>query len=113
MDGNLQRQHQGLFEIINDLNQALDIGRGADVMDKILTQLVEYANMHFAAEEALMEKYAFPSLPTHKVEYQAFARNVAKYLDDFKSGKVGAPPALLFLPSILAERAHPQERQGL
>ncbi len=93
-----------MFEIINDLNQALDIGRGADVMDKILTQLVEYANMHFAAEEALMEKYAFPSLPTHKVEYQAFARNVAKYLDDFKSGKVGAPSALLlFLQSWLKE----------
>lgn len=100
----LDRQHQGLFDTINELNVALSEGHGANVMDPVLRKLVDYANTHFAAEEYLMETHHFPGLATHRVEHEAFARNIAKYLDDYKSGKTGAPVSLLlFLQSWLRE----------
>ena len=100
----LDRQHQGLFDTINELNAALAEGRGASVMDGVLQKLLEYAHSHFASEEYLMEAHRFPGLATHRVEHEAFARNVAKYLDDFHQAKQGAPVSLLlFLQSWLKE----------
>lgn len=100
----LDRQHQGLFAIINQLNDAMDAGQGAAVMDSVLDELLGYAKHHFAAEESLMEQHRFPGFPTHQLEHQAFGRNITRYLEDFRAGKVGAPAALLmFLQSWLRE----------
>jgi len=100
----LDLQHQGLFDTINELNVALSDGQGAAAMDRVLHKLVEYAEHHFSAEESLMKMHGFPGLATHRVEHEAFGRNIAKYLDDYKKGKPGAPVSLLlFLQSWLKE----------
>lgn len=100
----LDHQHRGLFAIINRLNDALDTGQGARVMDGVLDELLDYAKFHFAAEERLLELHKYPALATHEMEHQAFARNIHKYLEDYRAGKVGAPSALLlFLQSWLRE----------
>ncbi len=100
----LDRQHQGLFNIINQLNDALESGQGATVMDNVLDELLDYATHHFAAEEMLMEKHQFPGLLMHQLEHQAFGRRIQQYLEDFRSGKVATPAALLlFLRSWLKE----------
>jgi hemerythrin HHE cation binding domain-containing protein len=54
------RQHQSLFRMVNELHESLGVGRGKDVVGKILQQLIEYTATHFAAEEAAMEKSGFP-----------------------------------------------------
>lgn len=100
----LDRQHQGLFATIDELNAALTAGQGATAMEDVLRKLVEYSMTHFATEEALMEWHEFPGLATHRVEHEAFKRNVTKYLEDFRAEKVGAPVSLLlFLQSWLKE----------
>lgn len=100
----LDHQHQGLFGIINRLNDALESGLGATVMNSVLDELLDYARFHFAAEEQLMEKHHFPGLLTHQLEHQAFGRNIHKYLEDYRSGKVGSPSSLLlFLQSWLSQ----------
>jgi hemerythrin len=100
----LDRQHQGLFDTINELNSALAGGQGAKAMDSVLRKLAQYATIHFAAEEVLMEEYGFPKLTLHRKEHEAFRQNVAKYLDDYKNDKTGAPVSLLlFLQSWLRE----------
>ena len=100
----LDRQHQGLFAIINQLHEALETGEGAAVMKPVLDELLDYAKYHFAAEEQLMQKHKFPGFSSHQLEHQAFGRSVNKYLEDFQAGKVGAPSALLlFLQSWLKQ----------
>jgi len=100
----LDRQHQGLFDLLNELNAALAKGHGASAMKDTLDKLARYAQTHFASEEILMEQHNFPGLATHRVEHEAFVRNLAKYLDDFQKEKTGAPDALLlFLQSWLKE----------
>ena len=100
----LDLQHQSLFLIINELHDALEDGQGAVVMGDVLDRLMRYAGTHFQSEEFLMEKHGFPGLPTHRVEHEAFVRNMLRYVDDFRAGKVGAPTALLlFLQSWLKE----------
>ena len=100
----LDRQHQGLFDTINELNAALADGKGATVMDDVLRRLLDYAAYHFASEEYLMEAHRFPGLAIHRLEHEAFGRNVKKYLDDYRQGKQHAPVSLLlFLQSWLNE----------
>jgi|SRR5208283_278631 len=100
----LDRQHRGLFDTINELNSALAQGHGATAMDGVLRKLAQYATTHFAAEEVLMEEYGFPELTLHRKEHEAFRRNVAKYIEDFRASKTGVPVSLLlYLQSWLRE----------
>jgi hemerythrin len=91
----LDRQHQGLFDTINELNRALASGEGARVADPVLQKLVKYVLTHFAAEEALMTEYKFPGLDAHRMEHQKFAQAVTKFLEDYHAGKPGVPVSLL------------------
>lgn len=100
----LDRQHQGLFAIVNELNEALAAGEGAAVTNSVLRRLVEHARNHFTAEEALMTQYRFPTLLTHCAEHDRFTRLVAKFVEDYRAGKAGVPVSLLlFLQNWLKE----------
>jgi hemerythrin len=100
----LDRQHQGLFVIIDELNQALAAGEGATVTHPILQRLLEYAHTHFATEEVLMTEHGFPALLTHCAEHDRFAQSVAKFLEAYDAGKAGVPVSLmLFLQAWLKE----------
>ena len=100
----LDRQHQGLFAIVNELNDALVTGEGAAVINSVLRRLVEYTRNHFAAEEALMTQHRFPALLTHCAEHDKFTRLVAKFVEDYRTGKSGVSVSLLlFLQNWLKE----------
>ena len=58
----LDQQHQQLMETVNELDQALRKGEGKAALDPVLDKLVEYALVHFAAEESLMELHKFPRI---------------------------------------------------
>jgi hemerythrin len=91
----LDRQHQGLFDTINELNDALASGVGSVVADPVLKKLVDYALTHFSSEETLMTEYEFPGLSTHRMEHQKFVQAVTKFMDDYHTGKPGVPVSLL------------------
>jgi len=98
----LDRQHQALFDTVNELKEALTGGHGSMVVDDVLKKLVDYALTHFAAEELLMSEHAYPGLETHRAEHRRFARNIKRFLEDYKAGKTGVPVELmLFLQSWL------------
>jgi hemerythrin len=100
----LDRQHQRLFDTINELNDALATGEGSTVADPVLKKLVDYALYHFAAEEALMTEHNFPGVFTHRMEHGKFAQSVTKLLDGYRAGKPGVPVSLLlFLQTWLKE----------
>ena len=45
--------HQQLFSILNELHDAMKAGRGKEVLEGTLTELLRYTERHFTAEEAL------------------------------------------------------------
>ena len=49
----LDQQHQELFDIVNELEQALRIGEGNAAIDRILDRLETYVEMHFTFEESV------------------------------------------------------------
>jgi hemerythrin len=72
-------EHIKLFALINDLHEAMQTGKGVQVIQKVVGDLEGYAQTHFSAEEALMAKTGYPGLAAHRLEHQKFGETVAKF----------------------------------
>lgn len=81
-------QHRKLVELINELYEAMKQGKGREVLDKILDELVKYADYHFSTEETLMSKYGFPELAAHKKEHENFKVKIKEFLEKKAKGEV-------------------------
>lgn len=73
----IDKQHQRLVEIINDLYTAVMEIRGQEVIKGVIKSLVEYAIIHFRTEEEYMLKYNYPGYGENKKEHENFSAKVA------------------------------------
>lgn len=81
-------QHKKLVGLINDLYDAMKQGKGREVIDKVLDELVKYAWYHFTTEETLMSKYGYPELQAHKREHEAFKAKIKEFLEKKAKGEI-------------------------
>ena len=79
-------QHKRLFEYINELHSSMESGSSAEVLGGILNGLVEYAVMHFGAEEKAFVKYKYPGYESHKQEHDQLLGQVGDYVERFNKG---------------------------
>jgi hemerythrin len=82
----LDEQHQLLVKMINDLYDAMNVGKDKQILGKLINQLVIYATMHFAREEHYFEKYEYPEIDFHKEEHDDFEDKVSEFERDFLNG---------------------------
>lgn len=73
-------QHKNLIYLINRLNKAIEAGKEAEILDSVLTELVDYTVYHFGYEETLMKRHNYADTPAHKLEHEKFIEAV----DDFR-----------------------------
>ena len=79
-------EHKKLVEMINELFDGMQAGKGAEALGKILDKLIDYTKVHFAHEEKLMAEHGYADSPTHKAEHVALAKQVLDVQAKFKSG---------------------------
>lgn len=91
----LDNQHKKLFELVNELHQAMGEGHGKDVAGDILTRLIDYTVHHFAAEEKLMERHKYPALVAHRAEHKALTDKVVAFKKEFDAGTSNVTPQLM------------------
>jgi len=91
----LDKQHERLFDTVNELNRALRSGSGGAAVELILVRLVDYVHEHFTAEELLMDYHGFPGLAAHKAEHAMFRKKIDAFLDGHNAGKTGVPVDLM------------------
>jgi hemerythrin len=84
----IDAQHQGLFQLVNELHEAMMLGQGKDLMGTVLDRLIQYARTHFRDEEEVMAKAGYPDLEAHRNEHEAFSRQVFDLQRDFRAGNV-------------------------
>jgi hemerythrin len=65
----IDRQHQKLFALFNELYDAMQQGRGTEVIDKVLTSVVDYTAYHFSFEEKLLREAGFKDEAAHRAEH--------------------------------------------
>jgi hemerythrin-like metal-binding protein len=72
-------QHKKLFELINDLSESYHkTGPSEASVDKVLKELVAYANKHFSEEEQLMLDYKVDPrhVKVHRMSHKSFIYDV-------------------------------------
>jgi hemerythrin len=83
----IDKQHKKLFDMINQLHDAMKSGVGAKFVPVILNSLVSYTRDHFADEEKLMRQAAYPAYTTHKAEHDKLTSEVVKLVQDMEAGR--------------------------
>ena len=83
----IDTQHKKLINMINTLNDAMIQGKGKELIEKSLKELVDYTKTHFSNEEFMMNKYNYPDYPSHKSEHTKLLQQVNEFQENFKNGK--------------------------
>jgi hemerythrin len=81
----MDEQHKKLVAMANQLHEAMGAGKGREVLEPVLNEMIEYTKLHFTAEEKLLAKYNYPGLDAQKREHEAFFQKVAKMQTDLKA----------------------------
>lgn len=82
----IDNDHQKLIDMVNRLHALMHEGRGKDVLDKVLGNLITYTQEHFHREEELMRKMQFTGLALHKLEHEKLLQQVLDLQKKFESG---------------------------
>ena len=91
----IDKQHQRLVEIANELNGAMHSGAGTQVMGTVLNELVDYTVKHFAYEEGEMAKHRYPEIDAHKAAHRKLVAEVSAFKEKFDSGQAAISVELL------------------
>ena len=81
----IDRQHQKLIAMVNDLNDAMKIGRGKETLGDILNGLVTYTVTHFQTVEKHFGRFGYPETDQHKKEHTAFVEKVTDFQKKIES----------------------------
>lgn len=85
----IDKQHQSLFNAINDFYDSIIQQKGAhEATLKLLNKLKEYTVYHFQSEEQLMQRYQFPMYGAHKKEHDEFIEKINNIEERIMTGKL-------------------------
>ncbi len=83
----IDQQHKKLVAIVNELHDAMTIGKGKDVLGKVLGELIDYTLYHFATEEKYFDLYDYPESDHHKKQHKDLVEQVASLQGKFEKGE--------------------------
>ena len=93
----IDRHHRKLIDLINQLHEAIErcshlatipsVMSELDTVTSVLTELVNYAEYHFGAEEKYMLEYAYPDHAGHRTEHLQFVDRVQAFKRSFEKEK--------------------------
>lgn len=117
-DGNLETgdalvdaHHRTIHELFNDLENGSPAE--SEIM-RALTFLTEYVLMHFATEEDLMTRVAYPleRIQEHQTEHEKLTDGVRNMVLSFRTGALdGIEEIIEFLRPWLKHHIHEQDRK--
>ena len=79
-------QHKQLFTIINNLADAMRMGKGGAVIGKTVDELLQYTRTHFQQEEALLRRAHYPQLLQHQQLHRRFIADVEGFQRQLHAG---------------------------
>jgi hemerythrin len=80
----IDQQHRKLIAMINELNDAMKMGKGKDVLGGIVNRMIGYTATHFKTEENYFAQFGYPDTADHKKEHAAFVKKVAGFKEGFE-----------------------------
>lgn len=95
--GPIDQDHQTLVRQVNELHTATSEGRGQDIVDRLLEELVRDTVEHIRREEHFMETIGYPQLAQHKAGHDNFVAELRELQEKFAAGSITVAPRLSML----------------
>lgn len=75
----IDEQHRTLFELLDAFQRANTEDREMALRREIVGDLIDYTKIHFAFEETLLSRHAYPDLGVHRGAHEKLAAQVEEY----------------------------------
>jgi len=79
-------QHKELVRFINQLHDAMKVGKGREVLGEIFQSLANYTITHFRDEELVMRLHKYEGYEEHKKEHGILTAKVNEMLESYSNG---------------------------
>lgn len=89
----IDSQHKRLFNLIDELNKAIETGPEITDVEELLAGLKQYATRHFQLEEKYMVESNYPGLEKQQKSHAYFSEKFTELGD--KLGKEGITPTVI------------------
>ena len=83
----LDQDHRGLVNLINDLYEAMQDGSGGALLLPIFSALKHYTETHFAREEHFMVEWDAPDQARHVKEHEQMVAKLAELENRHRNGE--------------------------
>ncbi len=83
----IDREHQTLVVMLNDLGQVIGSGQGQQSVAQVVCRMRQYAQEHFATEEEAMTATRYSGRTSHMAEHDAFIEKVLEVEDALSQGE--------------------------
>ncbi len=82
----MDNHHKKLFDILNQMHDAMKAGSGEEAAARIINELIDYTKYHFSEEEKMMEQINYAGIDAQKRAHQAFIDKMLEYKKDVDEG---------------------------
>ena len=103
-------QHKKLVDMINQLHEAMKVGKGKEAIGKVLTSLTDYTRRHFTSEENLMKIHGYPRYEEQKKAHDGLVNQVADIQKKFSEGSAHSQEVIMFLKNWLIHHIQGMDR---
>jgi hemerythrin-like metal-binding protein len=83
----IDAQHQKLFDLFNELYDAMQEGHANEVIGKVLTGVLDYTAYHFAYEEKLFRQYGYADEAAHRAEHAKLTEQAKSLMQKLDAGQ--------------------------
>jgi hemerythrin len=98
----IDEQHKRLIGLMNQLADAMSVGKGRDVLNAVLAELMNYTEYHFEAEEKLFRDYGYPEHERHSQAHDELRTKARELKAAFDRGETKlSVDVMLFLSNWL------------
>ncbi len=80
----IDQEHMALVSLMNQVSEMLEGSAEFESLAKVIQQLEEYCDLHFAHEEDLMRKANYDGLAAHITSHRRFTTQVNEFSQQFK-----------------------------
>lgn len=84
--GELDKQHQKLFSIVNNLYDLMTQSKAQEEISGILDELAKYADYHFKTEEKYFEQFNYENKLEHILLHKQYKEKVSQFIRDNNDG---------------------------
>lgn len=84
----IDKQHQKLAAIINELHDAMGKRKTKEVLGKVIDGLISYTETHFITEETYFNQFGYKDKDAHKKEHNEFVDKVLDFKQEFDNGRL-------------------------